>query len=326
VLNSGAKLDMGAGGSGSIAVSTVSVASGATNTKLRLASTGTATISQAVTGLAELELSDGNSVFSQDVGSPSTRIGAITRTSTAGTTTFSRNLYATNFNGSGGALSFLGSTTDITNAVTFGTAAMVVLGDGGDTLNFPGGLVHTAGPTTIGGTVTTTNTGITLGDVVIPAAATLSTGTGAGDIDMWAVTGSGSLTRIVRPGQHDLPQHDQRADEHHRSAGRKCRLPWCSDHQWQFDAVDCRDWHDDAPWWHDRWHAGRSNGGGVAGFRHADNQWGRFAHSHRIGQFKYRCQPECWQFNRPHFGWRGWLRSEQYITDQQRQQSRDRGD
>jgi hypothetical protein len=77
---------------------------------------------------------------------------------------------------------------------------MVVLGDGGDTLNFPGGLVHTAGPTTIGGTVTTTNTGITLGDVVIPAAATLSTGTGAGDIDMWAVTGSGSLTALSGQG------------------------------------------------------------------------------------------------------------------------------
>ncbi|MGV2335242.1 MAG UNVERIFIED_CONTAM: hypothetical protein LVR18_14390 [Planctomycetaceae bacterium] len=200
VLSSGATFDVGAGGSGSISISTVSVSSGATNTKLRLASTGTATISQAVTGLAELELSDGNSIFSQDVGTSSTRIGAITRTSSAGTTTFTRNLYATSFNGAGGALNFLGSTTDITNTAILGTAAMVVLGDGGDTLNFPGGLVHTAGPTTIGGTVTTANTGLSLGEVVIPATASLSTGTGAGDIDMWAVSGSGSLTTLSGQG------------------------------------------------------------------------------------------------------------------------------
>ncbi|MFM7059509.1 MAG: beta strand repeat-containing protein, partial [Planctomycetota bacterium] len=202
VLNSGISLDLGAGDSGSMNLTTVGVASGATGTRLRINSGGTVTVapSGTITGVANLDLFGNTSVFNGDVGTPSNRVGQITR-STSGATTFNGNLYAVGFaDSSSGALSFLGANTDVINAVALGTNNTVTLGNGGDLLNFAGGLASTVGTAVINGTVTTSNSPISLGAVTVSGTATLNSGLGAGDIDMWAVSGSGNLTVLSGQG------------------------------------------------------------------------------------------------------------------------------
>jgi hypothetical protein len=200
VLNSGVTLDLGAGDSGSMILSTVGIASGAVGTRLRIHSAGTVTVAGDITDVANVDVFGNTFVFNGNVGTSAARVGQITR-STTGATTFSGDVYAAGFvDSSSGALSFLGAYTDITNPVVLGTNSTVTLGDDGDLLNFAGGLTSTTGTTTINGTVTTNNSPISLGPVVVANNATLNSGLGAGDVDMWAVSGSGNLTVISGQG------------------------------------------------------------------------------------------------------------------------------
>jgi hypothetical protein len=128
VLSSGVTLDLGAGDSGSINLSTAGVASGAVGTRLRINSAGTVTTSGAITGVASLDVLGNTFALNGSVGTTGARVGQIIR-STSGTTTFGGNLYATGFSdSSSGALSFLGANTGVTNAVVLGTTNMVTLG------------------------------------------------------------------------------------------------------------------------------------------------------------------------------------------------------
>ncbi|MFN9036470.1 MAG: hypothetical protein ACK5YO_09265, partial [Planctomyces sp.] len=107
----------------------------------------------------------GGATFSGAVGGSTDRIASLVLTATTGTIAFSSDLFATAITNAGGsfALNLHGSTTSVTNAVTFGTSGALALGNGSDTLTFTGGLVHTAGGTSVNGNVTTTNTALTLG-------------------------------------------------------------------------------------------------------------------------------------------------------------------
>ncbi|MFN9296045.1 MAG: hypothetical protein ACK6EB_48875, partial [Planctomyces sp.] len=93
-------------------------------------------------------------------GGSTDRIASLVLAATTGTIAYSSDLYATAITNAGGnfALNLHGSNTDVTNAVTFGTTGALALGDGSDTLTFTGGLVHTAGSTSVNGSITTTNT------------------------------------------------------------------------------------------------------------------------------------------------------------------------
>ena len=85
-------------------------------------------------------------------------------TNTTGTITFSGDLYATSLTAAGNAynVALNGTTTDITNAVTFSNTGTVSLGNGSDTSTFANGLTHTAGATVVNGTVTATAGNVTL--------------------------------------------------------------------------------------------------------------------------------------------------------------------
>lgn len=82
----------------------------------------------------------------------------------------------------GYAVSFLSGTNGTSNiggSTTFNNTGLVTLGDeAGDTINFPGGLTHTAGATNLGGTINTTNTAVNLAAVNLDADTTIFTGPG----------------------------------------------------------------------------------------------------------------------------------------------------
>ncbi|MFN9135268.1 MAG: hypothetical protein ACK5YE_05465, partial [Planctomyces sp.] len=121
-------------------------------------------------------------------------------TATTGTIAFSSDLYATAITNAGGnfALNLHGSTTSVTNAITFGTTGALALGDGSDTLTFTGGLVHTAGATSVNGNVTTTNTALTLGTTSVAGNSTLAAGSGT--ITLGAATLADGVTLTLGTG------------------------------------------------------------------------------------------------------------------------------
>ena len=97
---------------------------------------------------------------------------------------------------------FVGSSTTIQSATTFNNTAGVTLGDGGDTLDFHGGLTSIASTTTLGGTVTTSGQDIVFGTVLVGANAEVTTGPGAGNIDFGSTIDStgGTFGLVVNAG------------------------------------------------------------------------------------------------------------------------------
>ena len=115
----------------------------------------------------------------------STGIGALTLQENSvlasGPVTFNGNLSATSINtyAQDYAVSFLGATTAVTNALTLKNTGLVTLGDQpSDSLVFTGGLVHTAGNTTLNGAVATTNAAVTLNTVSLGGDSSINAGTG----------------------------------------------------------------------------------------------------------------------------------------------------
>jgi autotransporter-associated beta strand protein len=206
VLESDASLQIGvgAGDSGPVNLSTVGASVGAVNTMLRIGTLGQTTVAGAITGLTAIEIGSGVSLFSGSVGTSTTPIGRITRRRSVGTTTFVDDLFATTFaeEGGRGHLNLHGSTTRISTASVLNTSGSVNLGNGGDSVNFAGGLTHTAGPTVLNGTITTTNTSVVLGAIIVTGLSRLTTGLGGGNIDLNTVSNSGvaSLTLVSGTG------------------------------------------------------------------------------------------------------------------------------
>ena len=75
--------------------------------------------------------------------------GTLAVTATTGTVAAQGNLTLTSLTVAAGAyaVSLTGTTNSVTNAVTFNNTGTVTLGNGGDSLAFPGGVTHTAGAT-----------------------------------------------------------------------------------------------------------------------------------------------------------------------------------
>ena len=128
-----------------------------------------------VVGTGTLTLREaGSATFTGPVNITSVALG-----STTGGVTFSGNLTTTNFSSSGtGGLNFFGGVTQIANPVTILSTGAVALGNGGDSLNFNGGLVCTAASASLNGTFNTTNDPVSFAALTIGGSSSINTGTG----------------------------------------------------------------------------------------------------------------------------------------------------
>ncbi|MFN9159988.1 MAG: beta strand repeat-containing protein, partial [Planctomyces sp.] len=149
------------------------------------------------TGTARLTVREaGSFTVSGTVSVPAVELRGIT-----GAASFGGNFTATSLTtlAAGYSLAFLGGTTQVTNSVTLLNTGGVTLGNGGDTLNFNGGLISTASATSVNATVNTTDDPTTFNALSITGASSINTGTGnvlAGSI---AVAGN-SLTILTTTG------------------------------------------------------------------------------------------------------------------------------
>src|SRR5206468_3491997 len=101
-------------------------------------------------------------------------------------------------------VSLTGGTNTIAGATTFNNGGTLTLGDGGDTINFTGGVVATAPSSkTVNGTVTAAGTGvINLGTsaVNVTGSSTIG-GTSTGQITLGAATLSDGVTLTLGAGR-----------------------------------------------------------------------------------------------------------------------------
>ncbi|MFN5287735.1 MAG: beta strand repeat-containing protein, partial [Planctomyces sp.] len=180
-------LTIGTGDSGGISLTSIAGTAGSTPSNVTINVTGAVTVSGTVgTDIGTLTVTDsGGTTFSGAVGGSTDRIASLVLAATTGTIAYSSDLYATAITNAGGnfALNLHGSTTDVNNAVTFGTSGALALGNGSDTLTFTGGLVHTAGASTLAGNITTSNTDIQLAGLTLASNSDVdTTGSSAGNI------------------------------------------------------------------------------------------------------------------------------------------------
>ncbi|MFM7923820.1 MAG: beta strand repeat-containing protein, partial [Planctomycetaceae bacterium] len=186
-LADGVTLTLGTGGSGAISLSSITGTASGTASNVTFNVTGAVTVSGAIaTDIGTITVTNsGGTTFSGAVGTSGGTIASVVLTATTGTIEFSSDLYATAVTNAGGnfALNLHGTNTAVTNAVTFGTSGAVALGNGSDTLTFTGGLVHTAGSTTLAGNVTSSNTDIQLAGITLASNSDVdTTGASAGNI------------------------------------------------------------------------------------------------------------------------------------------------
>jgi hypothetical protein len=196
LIGSNTTLSIGLGSSGPVSISSVQPATVATGTSLRLGSSGTTTVSGTVSGLSTLQVDRGNVTFNGAVGTSGTRITTVSLMAGPGTTTFNDNFFATSVSAASGAgaVSFLGTTTSVTNAATFSNSGMLTLGNSAaDTLTFSGGL--TANSTAVQGTLATVSSPISLGSLAANSAILTTGSNSSSSITVGALSGTGvSLT------------------------------------------------------------------------------------------------------------------------------------
>ncbi|MDR0601216.1 MAG: hypothetical protein LBG42_02440, partial [Treponema sp.] len=98
--------------------------------------------------------------------------------------------------------SVAGQPVNITGSATFANTGALTLDGTANNITFAGGVTATApSSVTVSGAVNTTSQNMTLGNVTLAAATTLSTGTGSGNISMGSITGSGyDLDLVSRSG------------------------------------------------------------------------------------------------------------------------------
>ena len=171
------------GGSANGAGINIGSITGGSNNLTLISRASATTVSGNATGLATLTLQDDNAA-------------------STGSMIFNGNLSATTLTtvARGYATQFNGTTTAITNDVTFLNTGAITLGNGNDTLTFTGGLDTTAGSATnIGGTVRTAGQQIDLGAVTLSAASTIDSSNNGGNpngagINVGAINGNYALT------------------------------------------------------------------------------------------------------------------------------------
>ena len=172
-LDSAAQILLGTGVANVIQTGAITGIAGGFGENVTIATTGAATVTGAIgTGIGNLTITNsGGTTFQSTVAAD-----LVTITDTTGTVTFEGALTAAGLttNSKPYAVAMLGSGTTITSATTFANSGGVTLGNGGDTITFAGGVTSVAGPTTLAGTVVTTDA--SFGVVTLAADATLTAG------------------------------------------------------------------------------------------------------------------------------------------------------
>ncbi|MCY2991112.1 MAG: autotransporter-associated beta strand repeat-containing protein [Planctomycetota bacterium] len=165
---------------------------------IRAKTSGTLTLGGTVGGGTQNLTVDGagNVTFVDAVGSNGTRLGTVVLTATTGTIQFSDNLYATGLTNAGGscAVKLLGSTTEVTDPVTFGTSGKVTFGNGSGIRTFTGGVTHTAGPNEINGDIVASGGAIDLSVAVATVTGNSTLAAGSGQITLGNTTLSDNVT------------------------------------------------------------------------------------------------------------------------------------
>jgi hypothetical protein len=186
-IQNGVTLTVGAGAATPVDLGSVSGVAGGLASHLTINTAGTVTVGGAVgTDIGTVTVTNsGGTTFQSTVNA-----ATVTLTSTAAgqTVAFQGNLTATSgMTAAAGAynVSITGSSNSIAGATAFSNTDGVTLGNGeGDSTTFAGGVTSTAGPTTVHGTVSTTNTGATFGALTLGGNSVISTGAGAGNIQI----------------------------------------------------------------------------------------------------------------------------------------------
>ncbi|NBP52437.1 MAG: hypothetical protein EBU70_14875, partial [Actinobacteria bacterium] len=201
VRTSGARMDLGAvalaaattldTGNSALGILNVGAVTSGANS-LTLASGGNAAADITVAsfaGTGHLTVADsGGTTFTGDV-----TAGAVTLADTTGTIAFQGNLTASSIvaSASGFGVSITGTSNSVSGASSFQNTGTLTLGNAsGDTMSFAGGLTATGGPVSAAGTITTTNTGLSLGAVTMTDA--LAIRSGSGSVSVVSVTDGAS--------------------------------------------------------------------------------------------------------------------------------------
>jgi hypothetical protein len=185
---------VGVGDSGNVSLVSAAPVLGATATRLRLGSSGTTTVSSTITGLSVLQVDRGDATFTGNVGISGTPIASVILSAVSGATIFTGDFYATSVTGSGGAgsISFLGSTTSVTNAAAFAIGGTLTLGNGGDSLTFTNGITATSA--TIDGTLTTVSSPISINSLTSTTAVLTTGSTSSSTVTLGSVSGTTTIT------------------------------------------------------------------------------------------------------------------------------------
>ncbi|MFN9233115.1 MAG: beta strand repeat-containing protein, partial [Planctomyces sp.] len=163
-------------GTGNVSAGSIAVAA---NSLTVLTTTGTVSVTGAITGAGSLTLQNGGS--SGNV--------ALTGNVSLGSLTFGAAAYR---------VTMTGSTNSITNSVGFVNTGGVILGDGGDTFTFDGGFTSTASATTLAAAFTTSSDNVALGTVTL--AGTTSFTTAGGAVSANSIDGNSSVTATLGAG------------------------------------------------------------------------------------------------------------------------------
>ncbi|MFM7058194.1 MAG: hypothetical protein ACKO2P_14845 [Planctomycetota bacterium] len=193
LVSSNTTLTVGSGDTGSVSLGSATRVASATNTTLQLSSSGSTTVSGAITELSVLQVDRGNATFTGAVGSALSPIASVVLVAASGTTTFNGDFYATAVSGAGnaGSISFLGATTQVTNAASFALGGTLTLGGA---LSFPNGFTSTSATTALSGTLTTVSSPISINSLS-STGGTLTTGsTSSSTITLGAVSGTTTVT------------------------------------------------------------------------------------------------------------------------------------
>ncbi|MFM8290283.1 MAG: beta strand repeat-containing protein, partial [Planctomycetia bacterium] len=193
ILANGAAMTVGTGIANAIQLGSISGTADGAGSDVTVDTTGAVTVTGAVgTDVSGLTITNsGGTTFQSTVDAD-----LVTITDTTGTVTFQNALTATGLTTAtkGYAVALLGDGSAITSVTTFGNTGGVMLGNGGDTITFNGGITSTASTTTINGTVATSGDAAVFGGVTLGGNSIIDA---TGGIETQAITGDGFDLQLI---------------------------------------------------------------------------------------------------------------------------------
>jgi len=192
-LNSAASITLGTGIANAIQTGAITGTAGGPGESVTINTTGAVTVTGAVGGgVGNLTVTNsGGATFQSGV-----TVTTATITDTTGTVAFQGTLTADSLvtAAKAYAVSLTGNGSTIANAVTFSNTGGLAFGDGGDTITFTGGVTVASTTATINGTVATTGTAASLGDITLAGNSVIDA---TGGISVAMITGGGFDLQLI---------------------------------------------------------------------------------------------------------------------------------